>query len=119
MTKVHDIKRAQKESLLLRTLSELYQEASLDDPLLNTFFINRVGLSSDKSTCFVYFYCSHGESAFEKALNHLKLYKPSMRKALAQKINGRYVPELVFVYDNQLSTQIRVESLIEVTKENS
>ena len=47
MTKVSDIKRAQKASLLLKAISQLYWEATRDDKELLGLFISRVELSQD------------------------------------------------------------------------
>ena len=53
---------------------------------------------------------------FKKIFNVLVLYKPSLRKALASKIQSRYTPELVFKYDEQFEKQMRLESLFEKIK---
>ncbi|HVX00867.1 MAG TPA: ribosome-binding factor A [Candidatus Babeliaceae bacterium] len=112
-----DIKRAQRESLILRYISQLFMQASLDDPRLQGFFINRVKLSSDRGTCYIYFYNARGKEYFAEMLDVLKLYKPSMRKALANALDSRYVPELIFTFDEQFEKQQKIESLLETLKE--
>jgi ribosome-binding factor A len=114
--KVQLIKKGRKESLLLREISKLVLQASLDDERLRGLFITHVVLSSDKGVCFVYFYSQGGEEDFKNKFEILKLYKPSMRKAIGQTIESRYVPELVFKYDSQFEKQKRVEELIEKLK---
>jgi len=116
-SKLSDIKRSQKESLLLREISKLYFEASLDDKTLQEFQISRVKLSKDKGICFVFFYCSNGEDYFNEKLSTLKLYKPSLRSALAKTIKGRYVPDLVFKYDSEFEKQKKIEELLDKIKE--
>lgn len=116
MESVQSVKKAQKESLLLREISRLFLEKSIDDPELKDLFINRVSLSNDKSVCAVYFYSALGREEFERAFEHLKLYKPSMRKALSQTVPGKYVPNIVFRFDDQLKKQLEIESLIERIK---
>ena len=117
MKKTRDpVKKAQKESLLLREISQLFLEKALEDPELKDLFINRVSLSNDKSSCIVYFYSGLGKAEFERVFEHLKLYKPSMRKALASDIKGRYVPQIIFRYDDQLKKQLEIENLIESVK---
>lgn len=111
------IKRAQKESLFLREISHLFLKASMDDKRLQGLHVNRVTLSPDKGWCSVYFYSPEGKAFFEEALPTLVLYKPSLRQALAQKIRGRYVPELVFKYDDQYEKQLQLEHLFEKIKE--
>ncbi|MBY0109970.1 MAG: ribosome-binding factor A [Candidatus Babeliaceae bacterium] len=108
-----DIKRSQKESLLLRTLSQLYHQASCDDKELQQAYITRVQLSPSKTVCTVYFYMIEGEDAFNKIKQKISLYKPSMRKALAREINGRYTCELAFRFDEQFEKTQKIERLLD------
>lgn len=110
-------KRAQKERLLLREIAKLFMQASIDDPLLHDLIIRRVELSKDKSTCFVYFFSENGKQAFDEKLEHLKLYRPSMRKALADELQFRYTPDLRFVFDTKFEKQQSVEKLLDKLKE--
>lgn len=112
-----NVKRAQKESLLFREISNLFMQAAMDDSRLKDVFINRVKLSPDKGVCTVYFYSTLGEKHFDELLDILKLYKPSLRKALADRIRSRYTPELIFRFDTQFEKQSRLESLIDQIKE--
>ena len=113
---VSNVKRAQKESQLFREISQLYMQASMDDPRLHGIFVNRVQLSPDKGLCTVFFYTAQGEQYFSEMLHTLTLYKPSMRKALAAEIRGRYVPDLIFKFDTQFEKLQRIEHLIEQVK---
>jgi ribosome-binding factor A len=114
--RVRDIKRAQKEKLLFRELSQLFLQATTDDTRLRDIYVNRVSLSADKSICFIYFYSPHGPASFEEKLDILKLYKPSLRKAIAAKIEARYTPDLVFKYDEQYEKIEKMENLFEQIK---
>lgn len=115
--RTQDIKRAQKESLLLREISALLLQAGVDDPRLQKVAISRVALSPDKSSCTVFFYTSEGKEAFEEALEILKLYKPSLRSALASKIRSRYTPNLIFRFDEQIEKSEKMNALFEHLKE--
>ncbi len=110
------IKRAQKESLLLRELSKLLMQITMDNRELQGIFVNRVKLSPDRSICLVYFYCADGAEGFKKRMPLLILYKPSLRKALATAIPSRYTPELMFKFDRQFEKQQRIENLLEQIK---
>lgn len=103
------IKRAQKESQLLREISNMYHTITMDDNRLSGLFVNRVELSSDKGWVTVYFYTLDGFEKFEEQLEILKLYKPSIRKGLASEIKGRYVPDLKFAYDSKFEKQQSLE----------
>lgn len=103
------IKKAQKESLLLREVSQMFHTISVDDDRLTGLFVNRVELSSDKGWATIYFYTLDGQEKFKEQLEVLKLYKPSIRKSLATGIKGRYVPDLKFAYDAKFEKQQRLE----------
>jgi ribosome-binding factor A len=113
------IKTAQREAQLLREISQLLMVTSLDDPRLNGIFINRVTLSSDGGIATVHFYSTEGEEHFNRVLDILKLYRPSLRKALAAKLNRRYTPDLLFKYDQQFDKQQRIEEIFEKIKDES
>ena len=113
---VTSIKRAQKERLFMREVSSLLARAAMDDSRLNTVFVTRVKLSADKGSCKIYCYTPEGMDAFEKILEILKLYKPSIRAALSKTIPGRRTPELFFAFDQQFEKIERLHQLID--KEN-
>jgi ribosome-binding factor A len=113
---VKSIKNAKKESLIFREVSSLFLNLILDQPQLSDMTINRIELSRDGGICFIFFYTAQGEEAFFEKLPLLILYKPSLRKALAQKIVSRYTPDLVFRFDNTLEKRHRIESLLDTIK---
>ena len=109
---LRDIKRAQKESLLLRELSELFRRVIADEPQLMGLFVTRVKLSDDKSVCNIFFHSQKGPADFREKMATLLLYKPSIRKSVSQLLPSRYTPELKFKYDAQIEKQLRVEELL-------
>lgn len=118
MTKtVSDIKRAQKESLLLRELSIYFMHITQDDDRIKGLALNRVKLSKDKSTCMLFFYSPEGQDHFQRLMPYLILYKPAMRKALAQSITSRYTPQLIFKFDDPYEKHLELEKLLEQLKE--
>lgn len=117
MDRVREIKRRQKASQLYKTISELFLHAAQEDTRLQDIFVNRVELSPDKSICWVLFYSAYGKEHFQDILPVLELYQPSLRKAIAQTIQGRYVPEIRFQFDDQLEKQLRVEKILDTLNE--
>jgi ribosome-binding factor A len=109
-------KRAQKEKLILREVARLYAQTSADDAELKGLFINRVEMSDDKSICDVYFFAEDGKAFFDARLDRLRLYKPSLRKALADELQFRYVPDLRFRFDSQFEKQRSIELLLDKIK---
>lgn len=116
MKPIDSIKRAQKESLYFRVIAKLFSQAALDDSELRNIYMTRVTLNRDKSICYVYFSSDSGREHFEKVLQQLKLYKPSLRKAVASEIRSKRIPQIVFKYDEQLEKQLKIENLIEKIK---
>ena len=106
---VSEIRRAQKESQLLREISTMFHAVAMDDNRLLGLFVNRVELSTDKGWCTIYFYTNEGYEKYAEQLEVLKLYKPSMRKSLSSEIKARYVPNLKFEYDSKFEKQQRLE----------
>ncbi len=117
MSKLHEIKRAKKASLLLKTISSLFYQIVRDDQKLQGLSITRLDLSPDKSHCYIFFYIQEGEEAFKSIMEQLILYKPSLRAAVSRSIAGRYTPELIFKFDTSFEKSQRIESLITKLKE--
>jgi ribosome-binding factor A len=115
-TSVQTIKQHQKESLLLKEISSLFWEITLENPALRELSINRVELAPDRGTCYVYFYTAGGKQVFTGLLEQLKLFKPSMRKAIAHKLQFRYTPDLMFRFDEQFEKQANIEKLLDQVK---
>jgi len=113
---VQDIKRAQRESLLLKEISRSFLRITIDDKELEGLSISRIGLSPDKSMCTVYFYTAKGPEDFKEKLPRIILYKPSLRKALSQNLALRHTPDLKFKFDNLVEKQIKVEQLLDKIK---
>lgn len=111
------IKKSQKESLLLKEFSNLFLQLCLDHPNFQNLFVTRAELNSNKSVCTFYFYSSEGEVDFKSKLETLKLYKPSIRKSLAQKIKSRYMPDLRFEFDAKFEKEKRVNEILDQVKQ--
>ncbi|HSW76204.1 MAG TPA: ribosome-binding factor A [Candidatus Saccharimonadales bacterium] len=117
-TNLSQIKRSQKESLLLREISKMLHQLSLEDTALAGLFVNRVELSKNKGMCFIYFYDPNGIEAFQEKNKRLVLYKPSLRKGIASALDARYTPELKFAFDEKFDKQQRIENIIEQVKKD-
>lgn len=112
-SKVSEIKREQKKSFLLQEISALVRQITADEPKLSFLFVTRVELSRDGGICYVYFSTTTDKDAFDEGLPILKLYKPSMRKALAQAMHSRYVPNLVFRYDEAKEKERKITAILD------
>lgn len=113
------IKKAQKESLLLKEISNMYHSIAMDDARLQGLFVNRVELSTDKGWVTVFFYTLDGYEKFEEQLEILKLYKPSIRKGLSSGIKSRYVPDLKFAYDAKFEKLQKLENAMSLAAQET
>lgn len=118
MKPVDRIKRARRESHLLRLISKLIAEQALDDPALASVNITHVELNADQSLCFVFVFNEDGEARFKEQLEYLKLYKPSLRTAVAQELSRKYAPDIVFRFDEQFKKQIALEEIFSKIKDS-
>jgi ribosome-binding factor A len=115
-SKLSTIKTAQKESAILRILSTLFEEAIRENQELQGWYATRVQLSQGKSVAYVYIYSEGSTLTFSAILEKIKIYKPSMRKALATELQKRYTPDIVFVFDEQLKKTLHMERLLDLVK---
>lgn len=120
---MNDIKKEQKKSLLLRNISTLLWEVSREESAVSSVYITRVDLSADGGICYVYFGVhvmspdDTEETVFTRALDRLKLYKPSIRAALAKILTGRYTPNLLFLFDDKREKVERINELLDRAKQ--
>jgi ribosome-binding factor A len=110
------IKREQKTSLFMREISSLIQQLSLDEPKLSKIYVTRIELTPDYKIIYVYFSTYFSRADFDEALEVLKLYKSSLRKALAADIAARYTPDLVFMYDEIKEKERKMLDLLDRVK---
>jgi ribosome-binding factor A len=115
-SRTSSIKTAQKEKEIFRVVATLLREVGREAPALATLFLNRVQLSTGKGMCYLYVYTPLGKEAFEQMRPELVLYKPSIRKAMADSLDARYTAEIIFVFDEQFERTARIESLLEQIK---
>jgi ribosome-binding factor A len=111
------IKREQKKSFLLREISRLIYEVGQEESVVRDVFVTRVDLSADTGICYVYFSTAaigtSNEEVWDKALEKLKLYKPSMRSKLSKSMHSRYTPDLLFLFDEKQEKIQHLNSLLD------
>lgn len=116
-SRTQHIKKAQKEALFFQEITTLFHQVALDDKNIQDMMITRVSLSEDNGICTVFFYIPGGEEVFKEKRDFLVLYKPSLRRALARKIAGRYTPDLIFKFDELFEKHQRIENLLNEIKD--
>ena len=93
------VRKEKRKAFFLKEIAGMIRDISEEQPALMEIFPTHVEFSSGDGMCYVYFSGSNGKESFDKALEVLKLYKPSIRKALASVRHARYTPDIRFVYD--------------------
>lgn len=102
--------RGEKIASKVQTLvAEILQHDYMDDNLIKG--VSLVGAESHGGMQFVklFFYSHENKEETQKKLDEIT---KSVRFALAQKINQKYVPEIRFVYDDTLERASRIEKLL-------
>jgi len=102
--------RNEKMASKVQTLvAQILQHDFADDDLIRG--VSLVGSVAHGGTQFVklFFYARENIEATQKRLDEIT---KSVRFALAEKINQKYVPEIRFVYDDTLERADRIESLL-------
>jgi ribosome-binding factor A len=102
--------RGEKIASKVQTLvAEILQHDYMDDDLIKG--VSLVGAESHGGMQFVklFFYSRENKEETQKKLDEIT---KTVRFALAQKINQKYVPEIRFVYDDTLERASRIEELL-------
>lgn len=112
-----EVRREKKKSFLLHEISALVHRVTQDERDVAAVYITKVDLSRDTGICYVYFSTHEDkpskQDVFDRALSVLKLYKPSIRSALAKSMNSRYTPQLVFLFDKKKEKVDRINKLLD------
>lgn len=111
-----NVRREQRKSLLFREVAQLISQLSADDKNLSKIYPTRIDFSSGNGVCYIYFSSSSGEKEFDTALETLKLYKPSIKKAIAKMLQSRHTPDVIFKYDKELEKELYLDKIFEEIK---
>ncbi len=111
------VRQEQKKSLYKKEFSRLFQALMSDVPAFTSLAITRVDVSADGGICYLFFSSFLGKDDFLKLLATLKLYRGSLRAAMSRSIKTRYVPDLIFLFDEELEKQRELEALLDQVKE--
>lgn len=97
-------------NLFLSELSNIIFK-EIKNPLIKTVTLTAVEITNDLSFAKVYFTCMNEDK--DKVLTELDEAKGFLRTKLANTIDIRHTPELVFEYDNSIEYGRNIEKIIE------
>lgn len=103
------VKIERLNNLFLAELSKIIFK-EIKNPLIKTVNLTAVEITNDLSFAKVYFTCMDEDK--QKILEELNNAKGFLRTKLADVIEIRHTPELVFVYDNSIEYGMNIERII-------
>ena len=83
------------------------------DPGLSDVTITSVDMSRDLRTARVYVSVMNSSEARTQVLGRLMRAMSFLRRALAQRVQLRHVPELVFAWDDSMTQGARIDQLLD------
>ena len=97
--------------LIQETLSVLLKK-SINDPRVQAATITGVKMSADLKLARIYFAISDLVATKEEAMAGFDKAKGFIKYSLAQQLNMRYMPELVFYYDKSIDHGFHIDSIL-------
>ena len=82
------------------------------DPGLSEITITAVTMTRDLRTARVYISVMSGSAAQTEVLERLMGAMSFLRRALAQRVQLRHVPELVFAWDDSITQGAKIDQLL-------
>lgn len=101
--------------LIKQEIADLLHK-EISDPRLAMATITGVKMSRDLRIAKVYFSISGGEAARRAATEGFKQARGYLKRELAQRLELRYMPDLVFYYDESIDYGARIEQLLKEVK---
>ena len=96
-------------NLVLAELSKIIFK-EIKNPIIKKVNLTAVEITNDLSFAKVYFTCMNEDK--DKVLEELESAKGFLRTKLADVIDIRHTPELVFSYDNSIEYGMNIEKII-------
>lgn len=104
------VKIERLNNLFLAELSNIIFK-EIKNPVIKTVTLTAVEITNDLSFAKVYFTCMNNDK--DKVLAELDEAKGFLRTKLANTIDIRHTPELVFEFDNSIEYGMNIEKIIE------
>lgn len=102
--------------LLQREISNII-ETELKDPRIGFLTVTKVDLSSDLKLARVYYSVLGTREEKEKSGEGLRSAKGFIKKLLGQRTRLRYLPDILFIFDDSLEKGRYIESILEKLKD--
>jgi ribosome-binding factor A len=103
--------------LIQQVLAELLHKEISNPRLVNTT-ITAVKMSRDLRIAKIYYASEPGSEKQQAAQDGFERAQGFIKRELAQRLELRYMPELLFFYDDAIDRGARIEQLIKMVKAN-
>ena len=103
------VKIERLNNLFLAELSKIIFK-EIKNPVIKTVTLTAVEITNDLSFAKVFFTCMDADK--DKVLTELNEAKGFLRTKLANTIDIRHTPELIFEYDNSIEYGMNIEKII-------
>ncbi len=114
-----DFKRSDRLGEVIKEEISLILLDGIKDPRIGFVTITRVRMSDDLKNARVYFTVFGGEGERKNCQEGLDWAKGYIKRILGSKLRIKYIPSLIFVFDDSLDYGNRIESLInDIKSEN-
>jgi len=101
--------------LIQETLSDLLRKR-IHDPRLQMATITKVKMSADLRLARIYFAIYGDDKKSEDAAKGFESARGFIKRILAPKLGLRYMPDLIFFYDDSLDYGSHIDDLLEKIK---
>ena len=101
--------------LIQQVLSEILKR-DIGDPRLKMVTITEVEVSRDLKLARIYFAMPGGKREKDEATKGFNSARGFIKRILAQEIDLKYMPDIIFFYDDSLEYGAHIDELIKSTK---
>ncbi|RLB43660.1 MAG: 30S ribosome-binding factor RbfA [Deltaproteobacteria bacterium] len=102
---------------ILKEIAVLLLE-HVKDPRVRAVTMTGIKLSRDLKHAKVYYSVIGGRSEVDRAQAGLNSAKGYIKRMIGQRLELRYIPELLFIHDESLEVGMNIERLLETLKTN-
>ncbi|NUN14511.1 MAG: 30S ribosome-binding factor RbfA [Myxococcales bacterium] len=109
--------RADRVASAIRNIAAEYFTWGVMDPALTEVAVTDVQVTPDLSYARIFYRIFGKNEAQPNVDEALRRFAGKFRSELAQRIRLRHVPDVVFIYDQQLEAALRIEEILAKLRE--
>ncbi len=98
-------------------IATMLVRGGIRDPRVKSVTIHSVKMTSDLQIAKVYFICSEKDKETIKSTETgLKAAAPFIRRELGKKLQIRYIPQILFYYDDSIEYSLKMTAILSKVK---